>query len=214
MLIAIDGIDGAGKTTLASTLFDLLSDYRPLLEKEPTEISPWGKRLRESATSGRLSRDDEIEFFHKDRLFHLEHVVKPALDQGRIVILDRYVDSTLAFQALNPADADQMYARFVEEILIPDITLILNCPLDMALQRIERTRHSKSTFEKRETLERAQAIYLTRRGPNYAFIDTSQSAENTLAEAIDVLIDRVPHLRNALTNRRAIGIGAQARLIV
>ena len=83
MFLAIDGIDGAGKTTLVNHLAVLLQSLSPVITKEPTKNSKWGQRLRRAAIEGRLPLQQEIEYFHKDRLNHIENVIAPALDQDQ-----------------------------------------------------------------------------------------------------------------------------------
>jgi len=194
MFIAIDGIDGAGKTTLVRRLLHAMRDFHPLSTKEPTDQSHWGKMLRAAAVNGRLPREQEIDYFHKDRLEHLEHVVKPALADGRVVITDRYVDSTLAFQADTPKQAQKLYAQFLPDILVPDITFILDCSVKVGLARIAKRQGSASQFEKTEFLERARKIYASRRGPGYVHVDATKSADETFMQATKALARRFPHL--------------------
>lgn len=192
MFIVVDGIDGAGKTTLVRQLGAFLSKFDPKITKEPTDLSTWGRQLRQSAKLGRLPKSTEIEFFHKDRLFHIETVILPALRTGRVVISDRYVDSTLAFQADGPADARRMYESFASQILIPDLSFILCCPVSIGLERIQKTRDALTTFEKLSTLERARLIYESRTGKNYALLDASGSVEHTFNQAIFEFCERFP----------------------
>lgn len=195
MFIAVDGIDGSGKTTLVAQLADLLQVFDPLVTKEPTDKSHWGQRLRQAAQNGRLPRDQEIEYFHRDRLNHIEKQILPALRTGRIVISDRYVDSSLAFQADSPEQADELYERFVSEILVPDISFILDCPVDTGMYRIKRDRPAFSEYEKREVLERARVIYASRTGSNYAHLDASGSPADTLRQAFNTLVVRLRSAR-------------------
>ena len=199
MFIAVDGIDGAGKTTLVKSLEELLSQFNPLRTKEPTDNSKWGQKLRMAATEGRLPREQELEYFHRDRLHHIENKILPALKSGRIVITDRYVDSMLAFQAQDPKEAEKMYQDMVHEILIPDVTFILDCPVSVGLKRIrERDGDNLTHFETQSTLERAQTIYKSREGQHYEFIDSSVSPENTLNQAICALVRRSGKIESAL----------------
>lgn len=197
IFIAIDGIDGSGKTTLSSNLCALLPDYEPEPTKEPTADNEWGRRLRQSATEGRLPREVEIEYFHRDRIHHIENCIRPRLEQGRIVICDRYVDSTLAFQARDAAEADRMFDQFAPELLLPDVTFILRCPVAVGLQRIHDNRPEKSTFEEVGTLEHAHMIYESRvqKGGQYVGIDATGSVHDTLAQVLVALVARFPHLR-------------------
>lgn len=196
--IAIDGIDGAGKTTLCAQLQMLLAPYDPVVTKEPTAESPWGQQLRDAAKNGRLPRDVELELFHKDRLYHIKHVIEPYLAAGNIVICDRYVDSTLAFQAHDASEADSMYDGFERDIIVPDVTFILKCPVEVGLQRIEKNRPEISAFERQDILEHAKSIYESRHGDNYVFIDASGTPENTLAQVVAESRRRFPELSSVI----------------
>lgn len=192
IFIAIDGIDGSGKTTLAQALAALLAEESVVLTREPTSESEWGRRLRDSASTGRLSRDEEIALFHLDRLHHLRTVIGPALAEGRIVISDRYVDSTLAFQAADPAEADTLYERFCPEIRIPDVTFLLDCPLDAALSRREARRQVATTFETAGTLCRAATIYESRQRPDVVHLDAGAPPQAVRDQAVRALASRFP----------------------
>lgn len=187
MFITVEGIDGSGKSTLARSLAAKLAERfgadRVVLTREPTDQSPWGRRLRQSEKSGRLSREDEIEHFHQDRLHHLETLVKPALAAGKIVVCDRYVDSLLAYQARDAADADRLYAAMVDEILVPDLVLLLEVPVTLAFERIGAARAGATSFERGDTLKRAAAIYASRKGARYHRLDAAKAPETVLEEA-------------------------------
>jgi dTMP kinase len=192
MFIAVDGIDGAGKTTLVRQLCWILEEagLEVIATKEPTSNSEWGRAVRAAAATGRLPLEEEIEYFHRDRLFHIQSVIAPALAAGKAVVTDRYVDSTLAFQSSGGEDADGLYGRLVPEITIPDVTFILDCPVEIGLRRIRRDRGSLTAYEKKQSLERAREIYRSRKGPNYEHLDGSGTPENTLRQAVHVLTVR------------------------
>lgn len=194
MFIAVDGIDGSGKTTLVSRLAALLSPLNPLVTKEPTDRSKWGQRLREATLKGRLPVELELEYFHRDRVWHIDNVIAPALREGRPVLCDRYVDSTLAFQTSTSAEADNLYESFVDEILVPDLTLILDCPVEIGLERIRKRNGGLSQFETVATLSTAKRIYDSREGKNYRHIDASRSADETFLQAVDYIKERAAFL--------------------
>src|SRR6266516_1826503 len=98
-LIAIEGIDGAGKTTQAHFVQDKLMSRQlaVIRTKEPT-MGHWGQILRDSALTGRLSLEEEVEAFLNDRREHVTNTILPELKAAKIVILDRYYFSTVAYQ--------------------------------------------------------------------------------------------------------------------
>ena len=191
MFVVIEGIDGSGKSTLAKALAERLGAGRVVLTREPTDQSTWGRRLREAAIKGRLNREDEIEHFHRDRVHHLEALIRPALKAGKIVITDRYVDSTLAYQATDLADADKLFARMAPELDVPDLVIVLDLPVETALQRIGKGRGEKTQFELKETLERAKAFYDSRNGARYHHLDATKPFEQVVAAALK-LIESAP----------------------
>lgn len=203
MFIVIDGIDGAGKTTLAFHLKYLLSNYRPIVTKEPTNDSPWALEIRRAATEGRLTKKKELQLFHQDRLHHIETLIKPALDAGQTVICDRYVDSTLAYQASNSVEAELLYEQFAKEIIIPEIIFILDCDVSIGLERLRKRDGDKLTkFETKNTLERASQIFKSRVGENYFHINANGGPQDTLDQAIKILVEKYDFLSDACASYR------------
>src|SRR5690348_11605062 len=97
--IVLEGIDGSGKSTQVKAIAAALRErgYEVVTTKEPTD-NKWGKILRNSASTGRLSAEEELETFIKDRKEHVEILIRPSLDAGKVVITDRYYFSTAAYQ--------------------------------------------------------------------------------------------------------------------
>src|SRR3954462_8828373 len=91
ILIAVEGIDGAGKTTQVDRICAALENGGETVvrSKEPTN-GLHGQRLRASAQSGRLDPHEELRTFIEDRREHVKSLVQPALDRGETVVLDRY----------------------------------------------------------------------------------------------------------------------------
>jgi dTMP kinase len=83
LLVAIDGIDGSGKTTQAKMIAKLCAEhgFECVVSKEPT-TGEYGMQIRNSATRGRMSVEDEVEILRKDRQEHVENVIAPALRAG------------------------------------------------------------------------------------------------------------------------------------
>lgn len=160
--IVLEGIDGTGKSTQARRLaawFESLG-REVVSSREPTD-GPWGKRLRESAASGRLSPAEELEYFLHDRRQHVAEVIAPALAAGKVVILDRYYFSTMAYQGargFDPAEIRRLNEAFAP---VPDLLLILDLEVAAAHGRIGGRGDTANAFEQRENLERCRQIFLT-----------------------------------------------------
>lgn len=182
ILIVIEGIDGAGKTTLAHALrhWLLQSGRAVTISKEPT-TGPWGMKLRQSAATGRLTPEDELNYLVKDREQHVSELIAPALARGEIVILDRYYPSTVAYQGAAgiPLNAVLDAHGFAPQ---PDVLLLLDVEPRVGIERIRARGDKPNAFETFDNLEACRAIFLELDMPKVV-IDAAQSPEQVLAEA-------------------------------
>ena len=162
LLVAVEGIDGAGKTTVSATLAQWCGERGLLcaLSKEPTSLE-WGIKLRESAASGRLSLAQELDLFHKDREQHSTDSITPALEEGAIMILDRYYWSTAAYQGARGAVVEDVLEYNETRFPIPDVVLLLDLPVKEGQSRIHSRGDEPNHFEDISALEKARKIFLT-----------------------------------------------------
>lgn len=162
-LIVIEGIDGAGKSTLQRGLAEhLRAQGRTVLcTKEPTD-GPLGRRIRELARTGRhgVTAEEEADLFHEDRRIHVQEIVRPALARGEVVIQDRSFYSTVAYQGERGLDPEQLWARSLQIAPRPDVLLVVDLPAEVALERIRRSRTGADDFEGLESLRRIRATFL------------------------------------------------------
>ena len=151
--VTIEGVDGSGKSTQSRLLAERLAaeGYEILLTREPGGSSG-AEKIREllaASESFDWSRETEILLFMAARKDHLDKRILPALASGKVVICDRYVDSTRIYQGLgNPrlrAVIDDLHNRLIE--VWPDITFVLNLPVDLAMARIAERHGSDWRFE-------------------------------------------------------------------
>ena len=155
---------------------------RVVRTKEPT-AGKWGQMLRDSAATGRLSLEEEVEAFIKDRKEHVESLIKPALRDGQIVIIDRYYFSTMAYQGARGMDPEELMRRnelFAPE---PDLLVLLNIDTRLGLQRIKLRGDKANHFERIENLTRARAIFNSIKKPYLFRLDATQEAQ-TLCQLI------------------------------
>jgi dTMP kinase len=133
MFLALEGGEGAGKSTQAALLVDWLESlgHRVLLTREPggTEVGKILRHIVLDNSTGELSPRTEALLYAADKAEHVDQVVLPALADGAIVLTDRYVDSTLAYQGagrhLDPAEVEHV-ARWATSSLRPHLTIVLD----------------------------------------------------------------------------------------
>ena len=143
MFLALEGGEGAGKSTQAKLLLDWLQSTgrEVVLTREPG-ATPAGQRIRLlllDPTTGGLSSRAEALLYAADRAQHVAHVILPALERDAVVVTDRYVDSSLAYQgagrALELAEVARL-SRWATGGLRPDLTLLLDIDPAVGLARI------------------------------------------------------------------------------
>lgn len=182
LLVAIEGIDGAGKTTLAHALAERIRSFgnTVTVTKEPTN-GPWGRKLRESATTGRLSVGEEIDLFRKDRSEHVMELIAPALARNEVVVLDRYYYSTAAYQGASGADPSAILEDNSSFAPTPHLTVLLDLSVQTGLGRIRARGDEPNRFETAEALARARDIFLNMNRPEVVIVDAARPASEVLA---------------------------------
>jgi dTMP kinase len=174
-LLVIEGIDGTGKTTVVAELVALLRDqgYDVVASREPTD-GPWGQKIRGLYTKGResITPEEEVQWFLNDRLEHVAQVIRPALESGNLVVLDRYYHSTVAYQGARGGDVQTLFQRNLDIAPEPDLTIILDLTLDEALRRVQEFRGDVAdSFEQRDELAKVQRIYDSMQGENIKHLE-------------------------------------------
>lgn len=189
LFIVIEGIDGTGKSTQARRLGEWFENrgHEVVLSREPTD-GPWGRKLRESAATGRLSPEDELQYFLNDRRQHVEEKIRPALDAGKVVILDRYYFSTMAYQGARGFDPGEIRRLNEAFAPVPDILLILDLDVDTAHRRIGHRGDSTDEFEKRESLEKCREIFLSLKDEAFVkVVDSSGSMDEVFKKLLAIV---------------------------
>ncbi len=190
-LIAIEGIDGAGKTTQSRRLAEALTadGYEVVRTHEPTD-GPWGRRIRASGETGRLSPQEEFEAFLEDRREHVRDLLIPSLDAGRVVLVDRYYFSSMAYQGARGLDPEEIRRANERIAPRPDLLVILEIQPAVGVARVN-ARGRGNLFEREEDLKRSAAIFAAITDPAPVRVDALRPEAEITKEILRALRVRV-----------------------
>jgi len=192
-LIVIEGIDGAGKTTQARLLVRRLRrrGFACRYFREPSR-GRWGREIRRLArTAGSLTPEEELGLFVKDRRENVARNIRPALETGRIVVLDRYYFSTIAYQGAKGIDPERI--RRMNERFAPraDLVFILDLGAETGLARIAGRKTRDALFEHASYLARVRRIFRGFSGPGIVHLDARRSPGEVAAEVLARTLERL-----------------------
>jgi dTMP kinase len=158
IFLVIEGLDGSGKTTQATLLAEKLSKtYKVMLTAEPSR-GKIGAFIRDCCLyeQTRLPTEAEALLFAADRIEHMQKELKPALDDGKLIVCDRYVYSSLAYQGSAGLSLDWI-KTINARALQPDFSVFIDVPPEKVIGRLKR---KKSVMETLETQRRVREVYL------------------------------------------------------
>ncbi len=184
--ICIEGLDGSGKTTQARLLVKRLKRHHNTIYTAEPSNGTIGKLIRRRYLHDdeRASRIVEALLFAADRSEHVERTVLPALKKGKIVVSDRYVYSSLAYQGAEGLDP-KWIRKINKHTLHPDMAIYIDVRPETALQRL---RSKRSVMEKLETQRRVREIYLELvERDGLVKIDGSRSKKEISEDIIDTI---------------------------
>lgn len=186
MFIAIDGPDGTGKTTISKLLVERLNEKKlnAAYTFEPTR-SPLGLKIREIIkTNG--NPNVVLDLFLKDREEHIKNFILPALDDGQIIVCDRYKLSTVCYQE-NPNQSMEKLIELNDKFLNPDIYFVMyfdDQDVDIVSERIECRGTNPDVYDTNAWINKVNRNF--KQMPlyynNLTFINTNQSMEEILSQ--------------------------------
>ena len=193
VFITLEGSEGVGKSTNLAFIEQWLTEqgHQPIVTREPGG-TPMAEEVRELLLAPReesVSEKAELLLMFAARAQHLDTKIKPALSQGRCVVSDRFTDATYAYQGYARGvnlDWIGQLETLVQEDLRPDLTILLDVSIDVAMQRVSsRGEMDRFEQEKAEFFEKVRQGYLTRAAAEperFAVIDAGQPLEAVKAD--------------------------------
>lgn len=190
-LIVFDGLDGSGLTTQANLLVKKINKNlgkKAFLLKEPTSSLIGGLIRSWLSNDWRSSQECLQLLFAADRAYHLEKEIIPLLRKGKIVILDRYIFSSLAFGGI---ELEEEWLREINRnFLLPDLTFFLKVSPKNCIKRIKETRYELRLFEKEEILKKVWKNFenLSKEFKNVFIVDGERDREEILREIFNIFL--------------------------
>ena len=163
--IVLEGIDGAGKSTVAHVISETFKDSIGVFA-EPTKNSPYSGAIRQVLSGKNESNENNLlKLFKLDRLWNVQNQILPSVQKNKLTILDRYFFSTAAYQGQNQQEVISIMDDYMAnpEILKPDFVFYLKLDADVAMKRIVSRKANLDIFEKKIILEKIIENY------NYIF---------------------------------------------
>lgn len=210
IFISFEGPDGAGKTTALEKLLPLLkerTDKEVVLSREPggSIIAEKIRKIILDIHDEEMDPRTEALLYAAARRQHLVDAVLPALDEGKVMLSDRFVDSSIAYQG----GGRQIGTKEVTEINdfaidghLPDLTIYFDVTPDVGLSRIRKDHEGAMDRLEKEALSFHQRVYdsymeIVKKNPDrIKTIDAAQPVEKVVADALDVIIKRFPNVFN------------------
>ncbi len=195
LLVAIEGVDGAGKTTQVRRLSDYFRQlgYEVATFKEPTD-GEYGQQIRRLAKFGRegVTPAEEFELFLKDRIEDCKLNILPALAMKKLVIMDRYYFSNIAYQGALGLDVNYILKRNEEVAPVPDIMIFLDVLPEGGLIRIKNFRkEDHNAFEKADYLDRVRQVFQKMNFKYLRKVDGSREEDAVFADLKNIVQDAI-----------------------
>ena len=195
LFITFEGGDGCGKTTQIKLIDEYLRNkgYKTLLTREPGSKG-LGVKLREILLNydGEVSPTCESFLFLADRAQHVDCIIKPALEEGTIVLCDRHTDSTVAYQGYGRGlDLEQIYKlnNIATSGLKPDLTVVLDVDVETSQARVgkEKDRMESAGIEFFERVRKG-FLEIAKQEPSIVkVIDSTQSIEDIHKQVVELI---------------------------
>jgi dTMP kinase len=198
LFITLEGVEGAGKSTLMSYVAEILSEAgNEVVQTREPGGTKTGEQIRDILLDSKnvgVTDDTELLLMFAARAQHINEIIKPAISSGKIVLCDRFTDASYAYQGggrgIDPSRI-KILEDWVQQGLNPNLTLLFDLDVETGLRRAGK-RSEADRFEKEEAsfFERIRSCYLERaknEPERFRIVDSSQSFDNVKKQIQDIL---------------------------
>ncbi len=199
LFITFEGADGSGKTTQLNKIKTFLDEkgYETVVTREPGALD-FGKKIREILLhyDKNLSDKAEMFLFLADRAQHIEGLIKPSLEQGKIVLCDRHTDSTIAYQGYGRGQ-DINLLTLLNDIAVnnlkPDLTLLYDVSVETAQKRVgdEKDRMEASGIEFHKKVRNGYIQLQKDNSERIKLIDANNDIETVYENTKNIIMDLI-----------------------
>ena len=194
LFITLEGGEGAGKTTLSKKLYDYYTElgYNVILTREPggTEV---GKYIRNLVNYTELDEKTKLYMYALDRHIHIDNVIRPALEAGKIIICDRYMLSSLIYDGIvDKIDIEEVFKVHPFDVILPHIELLLNVKPETSMDRVNNNDREKKTINDSKPLEFHKLVNESYKYMTYAqsrFVIDANNSESYVSQQAIRFID-------------------------
>ncbi len=197
MFITFEGIDGSGKTTQSKLLANYLNGYNVVLTREPGGTD-FAEKIREVLLTSSIDNISELLVFLSMRQEHMKNLILPSLQAGKVVICDRFVDSTVAYQGYGLGVDLELIEKLhgLLNIRYPDLTFILDVDIKIALQRAKnRNKYEKMGYNFYNRVRKGFHEVATNNQHRCHIVTENEkiNAYNKIISITSSLITQIPH---------------------
>lgn len=205
MFITIEGPDGSGKTTvinyLKAKLPELVIDNEIIFTREPGGTE-FGNEIRNLLLNNENIGDiEEVYLFAASRASHVKNLIKPSLKKGYIVVSDRFLDSSIAYQGFGRKLGRKVVEQINEAALqriVPDLTIYLSLSPQIGIERIQKNRTDELNRLDNENMQFYQRVVegyndliASDNGNRYVSIDATQSPEKVRSDVLNAVLKKL-----------------------
>jgi dTMP kinase len=190
--ITFEGIEGCGKTTQVSLLKDFLENrsYRVVTTREPggTKIGDAIRKIVLDSSNADIDIKTELLLYQASRAQLIKDVIKPSLEQGCIVLCDRFTDATLAYQGYAQGISRALIKnlnQFATDTLTPDFTVLIDCPVEIGIKRAKDRNDTRRQIVSEDRFEEKSIAFHQKVRLGYLQIAEQHSARFHIVDGRD-----------------------------